>query len=280
MIVENKIQKVWLIKDNKLVNENKIVSKINYNGMEIAVLSAERDDRNRQEILIKDNDNEYWKLNLVEVDFEKIINAKLDSSIIECKIYSDNVVNEISQIDLETFFKDKIDKQKYFNMCELAYISKNYPKMFEQAKECREKIIERNRKISQEQEQKEEQSRKQEVKEVNTEFKKQLKEIKKKICNGRIIQIFDLEFYKDDKYENGKTRQNCILYLAKQYGINIPLATQGFINNRLTAYHFEKRISYFRETSNKRCSTAMGKYLDQIYENVKKEYKKQKICER
>ena len=147
MIVENKIQKVWLIKDNKLVKANKCVSKINYKGMDIAVLSTERDKKVKQELLIKDKNNEYWKMNLVEVDFEKIINAKLDPDIIECKIYSDKVVKALSQIDLKITFKKRIEERGYFNLCELAYISKNYPKLYAKAKQSRINFIEKRNKV-------------------------------------------------------------------------------------------------------------------------------------
>ena len=146
MIVENKLQKVWIIKDNKLVKANKYVSKINYKGMDIAVLSTERDNKVRQELLIKDKNNEYWKMNLVEVDFEKIINAKLDPDIIECRIYSDNVVRALSQIDLKITFKKRIEERSYFNLCELAYISKNYPRLYAKAKQCRINFIEKRQK--------------------------------------------------------------------------------------------------------------------------------------
>lgn len=279
MVEQNNIETVWLIEDNELKKANKVVSKINYNGTEIAVLKQDR-DIHEPEYLFKDKDNEYWKMGIAGIDFKKFINVSIDNTLAESKEYCDKVIKILSSLNLGEFFEKKIENSRYFNKCELAYISKYYPNMYEKAKESRERIIAQNEQLRQEEKQKVEQEQKQKVKEVNTKFKEQLKSIKKDIATGKMIQVIDLEFYKDGKYENGKTTQNCVLFLAKQYGINIPLATQGFISNRLTAYHFEKKIAYFRETSNKKCSTAMGKYLDQIYEKVKKEYMKQKIKER
>lgn len=278
MVEQNKIETVWLIEDNELNKANKIVSKINYNEKEIAVLKQDRD--NYPEYLFKDENNEYWKMGIAGIDFKRFINVTIDNTLTDSKEYCDKVIKTLSNFNFKGFFEKKIEKGMYFNKCELAYISKYFPTLYEQAKNSREKVISENQRRTQEEKQKQEQARKKEVNDVNTKFKQQLKSIKHDIATGKMIQVVDLEFYKDDKYENGKTTQNCVLFLAKQYGINIPLATQGFINNRLTAYHFEKRISYFKETSNKRCSTAMGEYLDQIYKSVKKEFAKQKKYER
>ena len=71
-----------------------------------------------------------------------------------------------------------------------------------------------------------------------------------------------------------KTTQNCILYLAKQYGINIPLATQGFINNRLVSYDFGNGTFAYKITDkNKKASNVMHKYLIEISKCVKSEFK-------
>ena len=103
--------------------------------------------------------------------------------------------------------------------------------------------------------------------------KKILKEMKYKIFIGEMVSVEDFEFYKDDKY-SGRTIQNNILYLAKVYGIKIPLATQGFINNRLKSYNFKTRECFYKIIDeNKRCSTKMGIYLEQISQKVQEEYK-------
>ena len=102
---------------------------------------------------------------------------------------------------------------------------------------------------------------------------KEWKEMKYKIFIGEMVSVEDFEFYKDDKY-SGRTIQNNILYLAKLYGIKIPLATQGFINNRLKSYNFKTRDCFYKITDeNKRCSTKMGIYLEQIYQKIQEEYK-------
>ena len=62
--------------------------------------------------------------------------------------------------------------------------------------------------------------------------------------------------------------------LAKQYGINIPLATQGFINNRLVSYDFGNGTFAYKITDkNKKASNVMHKYLIEISKCVKSEFK-------
>ncbi len=279
MIEQTNIETVWLIEDNELKKANKRVAKVNYNGTEIAVLKTEVESYG-QEYLFKDKNNEYWKMNIAGIEFQKFISASLDNTLTESTNYCDRVIEKLSTFDLKEFFSKKIEKENYFNKCELQYIATHYPNMYELAKESREKYVDKNKRLNEEILKARKQQEKETVKQVNTEFKKQLKELKKEIYSNGAIQVFNFRFYKDDKYENGITEQNCVLYLAKQYGINIPLATQGFINNRLTAYHFAKQITYFKETSNKRCSQALGEYLHQIQKKVKEEYKKQKKYER
>ncbi len=237
---ETNIETVWLIEDNELIKANKKVAKVNYNGTEIAVLKTELGNYG-QEYLFKDENNEYWKMNIAGIQFKKFISASLDNTLAESKKYCDWVIEKLSTFDLKEFFSKKIERGNYFNKCELKYISIYYPDMYNMAKDSREKYVARNKRIDEERLKARKQEQKETVKNVNTEFKKQLKELKKQIYSNGAIQVFNFKFYKDDKYENGITEQNCVLYLAKQYGINIPLATQGFINNRFTAYHFSKR---------------------------------------
>ena len=279
MIEKNEIEKVWFIEDNKLKKENKIVSKIFYKGVEIPVLKTER-NRFFQDFLFKDKNNEYWSMKILGIEFKNFIHATIDPTLLNRKEYCDNFIQSIPKIDLKGYFLAKVSNEQYFNLCELKYISQFYPEIYEQAKTCREHILDRNRKEHEEKNNKFEQEKKEKVKEVNAKFKEQLKEIKKKIYKGENIEVINFEFYKDDKYENGITTQNCILYLAKQYGIKIPIATQGFINNRLTDYNFKKKTGYFKRTTNDRCSYSMVEYLDKLYESIKKEFKRQKLSEK
>ena len=103
MVVRDNIEKVWIIEDNKLIKANKIVSKVDYQGQEFAVLKTERDER-FQEMLIKDKNNEYWKMNIAGIEFEHFINAVLDQTLVESTVYCRNVMEKLSKINLKDFF--------------------------------------------------------------------------------------------------------------------------------------------------------------------------------
>lgn len=274
MIVRDNIEKVWLIEDNKLIKANKIVSKVDYQGQEFAVIKTERDSHS-QEMLIKDNNNEYWKMNIVGIEFEHFINAVLDPTIIESTVYCKNVMERLSKMNLKNFFYDKVKNSRYFNMCELKYISIHYPEIYKKAKMCRETIIQMNRQKSEVDKKRIENEQKAKVEEVNNKFEIDVERIKTQIRYNKNVESQELKYYKDSNYENGLTTQNCFLYLAKQYGINIPLATQRFINNRLVGYDFATGNYSYRVTTNKRSSTKIHEYMREIFKGVNDEFEKQ-----
>ena len=269
-----KIAKVWHIENNELTCKNKKVVLSTYNDVEIATLKEER-YYDVQEFLIKDKNNEYWKLGIAPIRLNMFIGS-IDSYLSEPSVvekYREDITEAYKKLDLKAFWKKKINENRYFNKCELEYINRYFPEIYEQAKESR-RTFEENRNRKQEQESQEQERKEQEkIKAVNDRFKKALKEMKYKIFIGEMVSVEDFEFYKDDKY-SGRTIQNNILYLAKLYGIKIPLATQGFINNRLKSYNFKTRDCFYKITDeNKRCSTKMGIYLEQIYQKIQEEYK-------
>lgn len=271
---QTKIAKVWHIENNELACKNKKVISINFNDIEISILKEEREFY-AQDFLIKDKNNEYWKLGIAPIKFQLFVsnNALEKEEQTGVEEYKRDITNAYKNIDLKGFWQKKIEQNKYFNKCELEYIHRHYPDIYEKAKESR-RTFEENRDREQEQQrQEQEQREKEKIKAVNNRFKKELKEMKYKIFIGEMITVENFEFYKDDKY-SGKTIQNNILYLAKLYGIKIPLATQGFINNRLKSYNFKTGDFFYKITdNNKRCSTKMGIYLEQISQKVQEEYK-------
>lgn len=270
-----KIAKVWHICNNELKCSNKKVATTTYNNVEIATL---KEDRNYevQQFLIKDKNNEYWKLGIAPIRLNLFIGDTTSYLSAPDKIeqYRKDITEAYKKLDLKAFWQKKINEKRYFNKCELEYIHRYYPDIYEKAKESR-KAFEEKRNTEQEQSKLERKQYEQEkVKTTNAKFEKALSELKYKIFIGEMVTTEDFEFYKDNKYENGKTIQNNILYLAKHYGIEIPLATQGFINNRLKSYNFKTGDCFYTITDkNKKCSTKMEIYLQQILEKVQEEYR-------
>ena len=273
MIERNEIESVWFIENNELKNANRVVTKLDYKGQEITILKSER-EWIYTDLLIKDNNQVYWNLGIAPAEFQNfidVLNNQADTKTIE---YCNDISKAYKNLDLECFFAKKINEKRYFNKCELKYISIHIPDLYDKAKKSRENFLTEREKEKAIELQKRAKAEQEQVDITNEIFEKRLNEIKQNINLDKEIQVEDLVFYKDKKYENGKTTQNCILYLAKQYGINIPLATQGFINNRLVSYDFGNGTFAYKITDkNKKASNVMHKYLIEISKCVKSEFK-------
>ena len=273
MIERNEIESVWFIENNELKNANRVVTKLDYKGQEITILKSER-EWIYTDLLIKDNNQVYWNLGIAPAKFQNfidVLNNQADTKTIE---YCNDISKAYKNLDLECFFAKKINEKRYFNKCELKYISIHIPDLYDKAKKSRENFLTEREKEKAIELQKRAKAEQEQVDIKNEIFEKRLNEIKQNINLDKEIQVEDLVFYKDKKYENGKTTQNCILYLAKQYGINIPLATQGFINNRLVSYDFGNGTFAYKITDkNKKASNVMHKYLIEISKCVKSEFK-------
>ena len=273
MIERNEIESVWFIENNELKNANRVVTKLDYKGQEITILKSER-AWIYTDLLIKDNSQVYWNLGVAPAKFQNfidVLNNQADTKTIE---YCNDISKAYKNLDLECFFAKKINEKRYFNKCELKYISIHIPDLYDKAKKSRENFLTEREKEKAIELQKRAKAEQEQVDITNEIFEKRLNEIKQNINLDKEIQVEDLVFYKDKKYENGKTTQNCILYLAKQYGINIPLATQGFINNRLVSYDFGNGTFAYKITDkNKKASNVMHKYLIEISKCVKSEFK-------
>lgn len=273
MIERNEIESVWFIENNELKNANRVVTKLDYKGQEITILKSER-EWIYTDLLIKDNNQVYWNLGIAPAKFQNfidVLNNQADTKTIE---YCNDISKAYKNLDLECFFAKKINEKRYFNKCELKYISIHIPDLYDKAKKSRENFLTEREKEKAIELKKRAKAEQEQVDITNEIFEKRLNEIKQNINLDKEIQVEDLVFYKDKKYENGKTTQNCILYLAKQYGINIPLATQGFINNRLVSYDFGNGTFAYKITDkNKKASNVMHKYLIEISKCVKSEFK-------
>lgn len=97
--------------------------------------------------------------------------------------------------------------------------------------------------------------------------------MKKDIINGKEILSKTLEYYKQDEYYS-LTYQNNFLYLFKEYGITVPLKTQGYINNKLYSFDFGDNNYRFY---GKYVSPYLGKYFIELKDKIFAEKEKSSI---
>ena len=143
MIEQIKIARVWHISNNELKCSNKKVSISTYNNVEIATLKEER-NYDIQEFLIKDENNEYWSLGIAPIRLNLFIGDSNSYLTEKEKIekYRQDITEAYKNIDLKAFWMKKINENRYFNKCELEYIHRFYPDIYEQAKKSRENFLE------------------------------------------------------------------------------------------------------------------------------------------
>ena len=264
----NNIETVWRIEDNKLKKANKVVCKMKYEDFEFAFVKSQLESGLANH-LIKDGNNEYWDFYLFTVDIKRL-NA-IDVNDEESAIYRKTVKESLKNLSIEKIFTKKIEVGKYFNMCELEYISRYYPELYDKALECRNNILEQHRL----EEEKEQAEREKVAQKTNLEFDEKVEQIKSTIYNKGEVQSEELKFYKDNQYRNGITTQNCFLYLAKMYAIEIPISVKGFINNKLVSYDFGKTMCSYK--GKRRTTIYLPEYMDKIYQKVCEEKQKAKV---
>lgn len=172
-IIKNEIDKVWLIEDNQLKCQNKIISKLDYFGKEVAVLKS-KVNWNKQELLFKDEkQNCYWELGIAPIQFKKFLN-----DVIENKkgIVWNKMLENFTEKSIINFFKKSINKKQYFNKCELEFISRHCDtKMLIEAQKSRENILKSMEKEKKQESKNQDNKIKVRVKEKSKGVKKQWK---------------------------------------------------------------------------------------------------------
>ena len=141
---EEKSASVWYMDGHNLKHSDKTIVKLNYKGLEIAVLKEELRYM-VQQFLIKDSYGEYWALgsSIAIVNF-KVFKNILDNPTKDEQKYCDYIVDKYKdkQFIKETF-NLKIALRKSFNKCEVEYIRRYCPQIYEEAK-VRQIMSERN----------------------------------------------------------------------------------------------------------------------------------------
>lgn len=108
------------------------------------------------------------------------------------------------------------------------------------------------------------------INDKNKIFKDKVNEMKENIISGKDVFSSTLEYFKAGEYPK-VTYQNNFLYLFKEYGINIPLKTQGYISNKLYSFNFESGNC---RIEGKYFSPHLGKCLYDLKDKVLEENQK------
>lgn len=104
-------------------------------------------------------------------------------------------------------------------------------------------------------------------KEINKKMKKNIEAIKDKLVLNEDILSINLYFYEDDNFDNELKVQNCFLYLAEKYNIEIPETSKDFIRKKLIFYKTkENTFSFINNKYDEKINVRV--YLNKIKEKV------------
>lgn len=259
------------------ISREKEVLMLQYNNYNLYILNEDRNEYGAY-VLYKDVKGEYWLFKGYTISPKRyipLINGSIDEFDREDYTrYCDYMNEKIKAVydDFPTFLKSKIENESYFSKMELSYIQLYIPELYQEAEKSKELFETRKSEKEAEDKRIEEQRKNQEIKEKNKVFFDKIYSTKVAIHEGKEVISEMIEYYRDNNYDD-KVQQNIFLYLFKEYGINVALATQGFINNKLYSYNFGTGGS---RSYGKYKGEALYVSLDKLKEEVDKELFKNK----
>ncbi len=281
-MIETKEAKVHYLSsnDNPIVR-NKKITVINYDNYDFYILDEDKSS-NGANLLFKGEDGEYWMFYNQYISFNRfnsLINdiCKNEYEKDDCLRYCNYIKEKVKPI-FDNYLESintRLNYSGFFNYIELAYIEKNHPDLYENAKKSREQYIAIKDEMRRKAEEDMKERRNKEVKEKNQIFKDKITNAKIAIFEGKNVLSEILSFYKNDDYYK-QTSQNVFLYLLKEYKIDVPLKTQGYINNKLYSYDFGSNSYRYYGKYN---SPTFSDYLVELKNKIDKEYSLDKSVE-
>lgn len=192
---------------------------------------------------------------------------------IESIKYSLENLSTITIEAYENYITKCLNNMQFINVAEikLMEITGKPDEYIQQLTDHRQNVLNLREQKNQEQQQKKEQEEKQYIEQKNNEVADKVYKTEQAIINKERVQNIDITVYKS-KYDSNT--MSIFLYLMKQYNINVPLKTQGWINKALANIYYDERnneYTYQYYTSSA-CSTVFDKYLNMLVNKIKEKY--------
>lgn len=182
-------------------------------------------------------------------------------------------IKDFSFEDYKKYITDCLNNNQFINVAdiklmELAGESTDYIKTL---KDHRQKIINMREQKHKEQEVKREAEDQAYIAEQNKKAEEIINQAEQAIINKQNIKNVEITIYKS-RYNSNTT--SIILYLMKKYNINVPMKTQGWINQALANIIYDTTYDdysyrYYKSSAD---STVFVRYLHQLICKIKEEY--------
>jgi len=162
--------------------------------------------------------------------------------------------------------KRKIEAQDHIQLTWIEYLKYIRPTLIDACWESRKAFAEKREQIRQERKAQRDAEDQKYVAERNAEMERQIAAAYEVIRNGGTLENSDVSIY--------ESRYNChtykiVNYLFRQHGVNCPIKTQGWINERLSQVTItpEGTVNVrFWKSKNGKCS---DKFFDYMFELVR-----------
>lgn len=174
---------------------------------------------------------------------------------------------------LENYHKailSRIMDNSYFKAIEIEFSKHIDPSLENQMLESRKNNLIRREMIAQERKEKRDAEEQAFIQQQNDEAKRLIEQAIAvfKSGNGK-LENYDITFY-ETRY-HGKT-YSIINYLARKYGVKIPIKTQGWINGNLvniTLENWSCENCQYRSKKGGKCSTKIFECMTELAHNIK-----------
>jgi len=262
---QENLKKCLYIRDNKAIVRGKelisiadIINDESYNNLYIEKID-------RQDACV------YLDLGIVCLD----VRYSIDKQMTKYQYQFDRI-KHLQSITLDQLLEDirnkKVDNQ-FVNVTDIKLIelSGATQKEIQELIDYRQEWYNRRHQEEQEKRLKREQEDKEYVEAKNKIIEDLVLAAEQAILNKQEVWNNDITIYKS-RYDNHNI--SLILYMMKQYNINIPLKTQGWINQALTSIQYNEEwkdysYKYYKSSSN---STVFRKYLNQLIKVIQEKY--------
>lgn len=177
--------------------------------------------------------------------------------------------------DYKNYITECLNSNQFINVAEikLMELAGESEEYIQTLIEYRQNYLDRKIQENKEREQKRQQEEQEYIEKKNNEVVEMILKAEQAIINKETVQNKDITVYKS-KYEYNT--MSLVLYLMKQYDTNVPLKTQGWINNALAQIEYNKSGEYwtYRYYTSSANSTVFNKYLNELIKKIEKKYQK------
>ena len=185
---------------------------------------------------------------------------------------TDEAVSMIRKNGIETqeafieFIKRKIEAQDHIQLTLIEYLKYIHPTLIDACWESRKAFAQKRKQIRQECNKKQEEENQTFVEEQNEEAEKKIAAAIQIIKDGGTLENENVVFYRD-RYNSSS--YSIVNYLMRTNGVNVPIKTQGWINDKLIHIVITKEGGISTRFWKRKNSRGAEKFYEYMFELIR-----------